>query len=89
MQRREHEETRSHKGDPHTGPSASPPQPEAVFWRAGSGLDDIPVRIEPPDPPLQLLEQLGSSPFPRGGFPVIGFLATTYEKVSRFALGRG
>ena len=34
------------------------------------------------------LEQLGPSPFARGGFPLIGFLATTYDKVGRYALER-
>jgi len=58
------------------------------FWEAGPELDAVEVRIEPPATPLALLEQLGPSPFERGGFPLIGFLATTYEKVSRYALNR-
>ncbi len=59
------------------------------FWEAGPELDTVETRIEPPDQPLAVLEQLGPSPFPRGPFPLIGFLATTYEKVSRYALERG
>ena len=52
-------------------------------------FDGITIKVEPPDRPLTLLERLGPSPFERGGFPVIGFLATTYDKVSRYALERG
>ncbi len=59
------------------------------FWDAGPELDSVEVHIDPPDRPLALLERLGPSPFERGGFPVIGFLATTYDKVSRYARERG
>ncbi len=58
------------------------------FWRAGEELDEVEVLIDPSETPLELLEQLGTSPFERGGFPLIGFLATTYDKVSRDALDR-
>lgn len=58
------------------------------FWSVGSGFDAVEVCIEPPEKALELLGKLGPSPFERGGFPVIGFLATTYDKVSRFALER-
>lgn len=69
----------------------SPPLAEVVdhFWETGPEFDAIEIRIEPPERPLALLEQLGPSPFERGGFPLIGFLATTYDKVSRYALQRG
>jgi len=60
----------------------------SLFWSVGPGFEEIEVRIEPPEKPLELLGKLGPSPFERGGFPVIGFLATTYDKVSRFALER-
>lgn len=30
-----------------------------------------------------ILKRLGPSPFERGGFPLVGFLATVYEKVGR------
>jgi hypothetical protein len=59
------------------------------FWSAGPDLEAVPINIAPPDRPLAILEKLGPSPFERGGFPVVGFLATTYEKVSRYALDRG
>jgi hypothetical protein len=58
------------------------------FWMTGPAFDKVRIRVEPPEVPLAILKQLGSSPFERGGFPVIGFLATTYERVSRYALER-
>ena len=58
------------------------------FWNMGEGFRAVKVTISPPEKPLQLLEKLGPSPFERGGFPLVGFLATTYEKVSRYALVR-
>lgn len=69
---------------------ASPPLREclATFWEVGPEFDAVQVRIEPPKKPLAVLEQLGPSPFERGGFPLIGFLATTYDKVGRYALKR-
>lgn len=69
----------------------SPPIEEVIerFWQVGPEFDSVEIRIEPPAKPLGLLERLGTSPFERGGFPVIGFLATTYDKVSRYALERG
>lgn len=72
---------------PTTYPTSAPLE-EVVerFWECGPQLDEVHVDIKPPDRPLALLECLGPSPFPRGGFPVIGFLATTYDKVSRYAL---
>ena len=59
------------------------------FWDAGPDLESVRTCIEEPLAPLALLECLGPSPFERGGFPVVGFLATTYDKVSRYALQRG
>ncbi len=69
----------------------SPPVEEVVerFWDTGAEFDSVQIRIAPPERPLALLEKLGPSPFEQGGFPVIGFLATTYDKVSRYALQRG
>ena len=69
---------------------SSPPLEEEIdrFWETGPEFDEVIVHVEPPERPLALLEQLGPSPFERGGFPVIGFLATTYDKVSRYALER-
>jgi hypothetical protein len=68
----------------------SPPLTEAIdrFWRVGPEFDLVEIRMAPPEKPLTLLERLAPSPFERGGFPLIGFLATTYDKVSRYALER-
>jgi len=68
----------------------SPPLEDCLdrFWDSGAELDDVTIEIRPPERALSVLEELGPSPFPRGGFPLVGFLATTYDKVSRFALGR-
>ena len=71
--------------------ATSPPLTDSLahFWRAGESLHEVRCRIEPPEDPLAILEQLGPSPFPRGQFPLVGFLASTYDRVSRFALERG
>ncbi len=69
-------------------PSSPLEESVATFWQAGNKLDEIEITIEPPDAPLEFLEKLGPSPFERGAFPLIGFLATTYDKVSRYALER-
>jgi hypothetical protein len=68
----------------------SPPVEELVdrFWDAGPELDAVMASPAPPGEANAILKQLGPSPFPRGGFPLIGFLATTYDKVSRYALER-
>jgi len=68
----------------------SPPIDELLdwFWETGPEFDSVHADLSPPETPLDLLERLGPSPFERGGFPLIGFLATTYEKVSRYALER-
>ncbi len=68
----------------------SPPLEEVIgqFWNRGPDFASVEVCVEPPAQPLAILEQLGPSPFERGSFPLIGFLATTYEKVSRYALDR-
>ena len=57
------------------------------FWFVGPEFGEA-ASVPEDKPGLALLERLGPSPFERGGFPVIGFLATTYDKVSRYALAR-
>lgn len=66
----------------------SPPLEEVLdgFWRTGPEFESVIIHLAPPEKPLAILELLGPSPFERGGFPLIGFLATTYDKVSRYAL---
>lgn len=58
------------------------------FWGDDEAIGRITVNVRPAEKPLAILEKLGSSPFERGQFPFIGFLATTFEKVSQFALER-
>ena len=59
-----------------------------TFWEIGESAADVTIEVTPPEHALELLERLGPSPFPRGQFPLVGFLATTYEKVGRYALER-
>lgn len=70
---------------------AVPPLEECLesFWKTGPEFESVHIIIEPPKTPLELLEALGPAPFERGGFPLIGFLATTYDKVTQYALERG
>jgi hypothetical protein len=58
------------------------------FWGDAREIEKIIITVRPPAAPLAILEKLGPSPFERGGFPLIGFLATTFDKVSQFALER-
>jgi len=69
-------------------PSAPLEESLDAFWTTGEEFDNVEIAIEPPERPLGVLEKLGPSPFPRGGFPMVGFLATTYDKVGRYALER-
>ena len=64
---------------------ASLPADPAIFWAAGVNLDELAPRPEAPSAPV--LPRLGPPPFPRGGFPLLGFLATVYEHVARGAGG--
>lgn len=66
----------------------SPPLEECLdhFWSVGPAFDRVEARVGPKGGETSILEQLGPSPFPRGGFPVVGFLATTYDRVSAFVL---
>jgi len=86
----EHESAHEHPPSLKVVPTiypTSPPLEDVLdgFWRTGPEFDSLTGRLAPPEKPLAILEQLGPSPFERGGFPLIGFLATTYDKVSRYA----
>ena len=64
-------------------PPADLPLVPRLFWLAGpefDGLEDLPG-IKAAD----VLEQLGPPPFPKTGFPFIGFLATIYDHVATHA----
>jgi hypothetical protein len=56
------------------------------FFRAGPDIDVL----EPSDYAQQapVLERLGPSPFPKGKFPFLGFLATVYDHVSQHSRSR-
>ena len=60
----------------------------ARFWSCGPVLDDVEIKIELPDHPPELLSKLGSSPFERGGFPLLGFLDSVYNRVAQHAVDR-
>ena len=62
--------------------------PHHEFWGDSADIERVVLAIHPPIKPLAILEKLGPSPFERGSFPLIGFLATTFDKVSHFALER-
>lgn len=57
------------------------------FW---NGDVDRAVAARPPVPPDDppALQRLGPLPFPRGGFPLMGFLASVYDHVSKTAADR-
>lgn len=59
-----------------------------TFWSAGTPLQDLPDVRPAVAEPYEILKRLGPSPFEGGGFPLIGFFATAYERVSRFARQR-
>lgn len=67
--------------------SASPPAglPESaeVYWASPTDLD---ARSSPPAvESVPALQRLGPLPFPRGGFPLMGFLATVYDHIADHA----
>lgn len=52
----------------------------AAFW--GSAEDMGPPVVEDQWSPPSCLELLGPPPFPKSGFPFIGFLATVYDHIA-------
>ena len=66
-------------------PSLLPGDPR-TFWSAAVDLDEL--ELPPRHKSEPTLERLVPSPFPRSGFPLIGFLATVYDHVAAFALER-
>ena len=55
------------------------------FFNAGLNIDALDGPSEPAPP---VLERLGQSPFPKGKFPFLGFLASVYEHVAMHAQNR-
>ena len=68
----------------------SPPLRECLdaFWSPAVPFDELPAIPAPPDEPYEILKRLGPSPFAGSNFPLIGFFASAYERVSRFARER-
>ena len=50
------------------------------FWHGDHG-HPVPPRPTAPSDETTALERLGALPFPRGGFPLLGFLASVYDHV--------
>lgn len=79
------------------GPRPAPLSPELAPFTALpppatslQGFFDLAAPLPPETPaermiPAAPLELLGASPFPRGGFPLFGFLASVYELASQGA----
>ena len=63
-------------GQPPTHPMTDPIE---SFWHPTEPLEDPPV-LSPNTP--SALERLGPSPFPKSGFPFLGFLATVYDHIA-------
>ncbi|MFQ5489848.1 MAG: hypothetical protein ACE5GE_03920 [Phycisphaerae bacterium] len=55
------------------------------FWTFGLTEDALPEIAAPSGEAYDILKRLGPSPFEPGSFPLIGFLASAYDRVSRFA----
>ncbi len=53
--------------------------PADAFW---TGPEPIPPAPLVPAEAQPALEKLGPSPFPKSGFPFLGFLATVYDHVA-------
>lgn len=67
-------------------PGVSPPDlpvDPASFWKSPTDLAALPT--PPSSDVTPVLKKLGPLPFPKGSFPVMGFLATLYDHVSTHA----
>lgn len=58
------------------------------FWDLAAPLDDIPGAVPAAIEPMEILKRLGPSPFDSARFPLIGFLASTYDRVGQMARQR-
>lgn len=71
----------------------SPVEPleEAIphFWRMGQSPNEVVIDPHAGSPPDgRVLRDLGPSPFEGGRFPLVGFLATAFDIISRNAQER-
>ncbi len=62
-----------------TQPPANLPRVPRLFWSAHPDFKELTEHCEPDV--KEVLECLGPPPFPKKGFPFIGFLATVYDHV--------
>lgn len=65
------------------GPQPGCAPDSLAFYQLRGEWDDL--RFPPPGDDMPVLKLLGPLPFPRGGFPVMGFLATLYDHVAEYA----
>ncbi len=77
----------SDRGDPtdagRPGPPADLSRDARRFWCPADGWDDpLPA---PEKEAVPALNRLGPLPFPRGGFPLMGFFASVYEHIAAHA----
>lgn len=56
------------------------PTDDERFWSVGPEFDSLKA---PVPPETSALQRLGPSPFPKGKFPFLGFLASVYEHVAQ------
>ena len=54
------------------------------FWTFGLSEEALPDIDAPSAGAYDIIKRLGPSPFESGSFPLIGFLASAYDRVSRF-----
>lgn len=88
------DDTHNHDTDDHAHPigqlggDTAPSLPDDLrsFWSAAVDIDELELPRRRESTPT--LERLVPSPFPRSGFPLIGFLATVYDHVADFARKR-
>lgn len=74
------------RDDGHDQAPADLPRVPRLFWSAHpdfAKLAELPAADVP-----DVLERLGPPPFPKTGFPFIGFLATIYDHVAGHAQRR-
>ncbi|RIK68875.1 MAG: hypothetical protein DCC65_01730 [Planctomycetota bacterium] len=69
--------------EPRDAPPMHLPADPTHFWRSTADLDALAKFPENDTTPV--LKMLGPIPFPRGRFPVMGFLATLYDHVAGYA----
>lgn len=56
------------------------------FWSGRGDLQNLDLRLGPPEVTHPLLRRLGQSPFQNAKFPLVGLLATCYDMISERAL---